>query len=69
MPDPIIAELWKIKDAIAAEHPAGIDALVASLRARPKLPGQPIVNLSAQRVAAASQGAQTPDPDQTARKG
>ena len=68
MPDPIIAELWEIKDTIAAEHPGGIDALIASLRSRPKRPGQPIVDLSAQRVATAPQGAGTRHPDQATVK-
>jgi len=65
MPDPIIAELWEIKDTIAAEHPGGIDSLVASLRSRPKRPGQPIVDLSAQCVVTPPRASQTDHLDPT----
>ncbi|MEW6756492.1 MAG: hypothetical protein AB1505_36800 [Candidatus Latescibacterota bacterium] len=48
MADEIIRELWRIKDAIAAEHDQDVDSLVAALRTRRRPEGQEVVDLTAQ---------------------
>jgi len=46
MPDEILQELWRVKDAIAREHRYDIDALVAHLKAINRPEGVRIVDLS-----------------------
>lgn len=46
MADPIIEELWDIKDGIAREHGYDLDALVAHLRARRSPGDECLVDLS-----------------------
>ena len=52
MPDEIIKELWKIKDAIAEEHGRDVKALVAHLRSRKHGEGQEPVDLRGMKLAA-----------------
>lgn len=49
MSDPIIDELWQIKDSIAREHDCDIESLVAHLQTRPRSAGRQVVDLSALR--------------------
>lgn len=51
MTDPIIEELWKIKDDIAREYQSDVDAFVAHLRAQEPTAGHEIVDLRARRNA------------------
>jgi hypothetical protein len=52
MPDEILTELWKIRDAIAKEHGNDLDSLVAYLRSKEKLDSQGVVDLHAARTTA-----------------
>lgn len=49
MTDPIIEELWRIKDEVAREYGDDVDAFVAHLRAQGSSPGQRVVDLRATR--------------------
>jgi len=52
MVDPILKELWRVKDDIAREHGYDIDALAAHLQTKRGTIGQPVVDLSALKRAA-----------------
>jgi len=52
MPDEIIKELWKVKDAIAEEHGCDVKALVAHLKKRKHEAGQQPVDLRGMKLAA-----------------
>ena len=47
MPDEIIKELWRIKDAIAKEHGYDMDELIAHLQATSKAKDRQVVDLAA----------------------
>lgn len=64
MTDPIIEELWKIKDEIAREYQSDVDAFVAQLRAQGPTAGHEVVDLRAKRIA--EQG-HAPDAQEDAR--
>lgn len=51
MADPVIEELWRIKDAMAREYGYDIARLAAALRARQGEQGRPIADLEALRNA------------------
>jgi hypothetical protein len=48
MADPIITELWDIKDSIAREHGNDIESLVSSLRNQKRPEGQVMMNLESE---------------------
>ncbi|MCX7049406.1 MAG: hypothetical protein NTX50_28465 [Candidatus Sumerlaeota bacterium] len=50
MSDEIIRELWEIKDSIAREHGYSIDSLIAYLKAKQKIDGRKVVDLSAKKA-------------------
>jgi hypothetical protein len=52
MPDEIIGELWKVKDAIAEEYGCDVKALVAHLKKRKHGAGREPVDLKAMNLAA-----------------
>ena len=51
MSDPIIDELWQIKDSMAREHDYDIESLVVYLQTRHGSAGRKVVDLSAPRRA------------------
>ena len=51
-PDPVIAELWAIKDAYAADFDFDIDAICDHLAAMEKASGQDYVSCPPRRVVA-----------------
>lgn len=52
MADPIIEELWQIKDAIAEEHNYDVDALIDHLQEQGKNRKNTVVDLAARKRAA-----------------
>ncbi len=52
-PDPVLAEVWKAKDAVAAEHGYDLRRLVEALRARQKEHPERVVRLAPRRAKAA----------------
>ena len=46
MSDPIIEELWQIKDSIAQEHDYDLESLVAHLQTKQRSADQQVVDLS-----------------------
>ncbi len=53
MADPIIEELWKIKDEIAREHGSNIETLVDALQSKSKARGVPVIDLEREAPAEA----------------
>ena len=47
MPDQVMEELWRVKDAMAREYGYDIARLAAALRARQGEEGHPVVDLQA----------------------
>jgi hypothetical protein len=50
MKDEIIEEVWKIKDAISAEHQYDVKRLVEALRSKESASGTRVVDLRAVRL-------------------
>ena len=49
-PDPVLEELWKTKDALAAKHNYDVAALFRDLRKREKAPGRKYVRLKPRKA-------------------
>jgi hypothetical protein len=47
--DPLLREIWRIKDKLSAARGHSIDRLFAEARERQKLSGHPVVNLQTKR--------------------
>ena len=50
MKDEIIAEVWKAKDSISAEHQYDVKRLVKHLRAEEALSGSRVLDLRAKQI-------------------
>ena len=53
MADPIIEELWAIKDEIAREHGSNIEALADALQSKSKARGASVIDLEREAPAEA----------------
>ncbi len=52
-PDPVLKEVWKVKDALAAKHNYDVDAMFRDLRQIQKTSGRKYVRFKPRRVEAA----------------
>lgn len=43
-PDPVLADVWRVKDALAAKYIYSVDAMFADLREREKIFGRRYVD-------------------------